>query len=378
MTNIFDYIRWRGDLSWEQVTPNAVDGLILSVLSYLHLEDLYPDKEQIFTVKEASERFFLLSEEEQKEKIRNIKDLDFLKLAANSRRFGELRVTGCSGKIDEEKQMQFAAMTFLLTEKDVAVVYRGTDMSLVGWKEDFNLGFLNTIPGQKKAVKYLEVMAQRFSGKLWLAGHSKGGNFAVYAAANAGKKTQKRIQAIYNNDGPGFNREVLESEGYQTILARIQTFIPQSSVVGMLFEHEEPYTVVESHQIGLLQHDPYSWEVLGADFVCLAAVTEGSRLADKAIKSWINGLTSEEREEFVETVFEILQSVSNGTVIELAKPQNIYALIHNFHMTDEEKRIMIMKCMTLLAKSGVDALMQMRLEKDEDTIELLDKTQDTR
>lgn len=129
-----------------------------------------------------------------------------------------------------------------------------------------------------------------FRGSSWLGGHSKGGNLAVYAAAFCPAALQERIAAVYNNDGPGFDADVIALPGYQRICARVQTFVPQSSIVGMLLEHEEAYTIIHSTGDGFGQHNLYTWEVLRDRFVTLETVTNGSRFLDRTLKQWLAGL----------------------------------------------------------------------------------------
>ncbi len=239
---------------------------------------------------------------------------------------------------------------------DAFTAFRGTDNTLVGWKEDFNLSFLDTIPGQWAARDYLEKIAERCPGTLYAGGHSKGGNLAVFAAAVCSPEVQARIRSVYNNDGPGFSGAVLEQPGYQAVLGRIQTFVPQSSVVGMLLEHEEPYTVVRSGQVGLMQHEPYSWEVLGSDFVRLKQVTQGSRLVDQTIKTWLSELSRQEREAFVEALFELLENADIRHLSEAAKPKNLYTILQKLGREDDKTRLMIARVLSRLVWAAAQTL----------------------
>ncbi len=353
MYHMIDYLEWRGDITLEQNEINPVDALILSELSYLRLKGLVPeDPKEAPTVAETAQMLFELPEEAQKGRCRDERDLILLKALGESCRFGSMRLTFPEERTDETAQIQFAALTVLLADGDAFAVFRGTDGSLVGWKEDFNLGFMDSIPGQWAARDYLERTAEFCPGELFAAGHSKGGNLAVFAAAKCSPDTRRRICGVYNNDGPGFSSAFLEDEGYQEILGRIHTFVPQSSVVGMLLEHEEPYTVVKSSQAGLLQHEPYSWEVRGGDFVRLKQVTEGSRMIDQTVKSWLSGLTREERESFVDAVYELLRSADVDHIGDLAHPERIYAVLQKLGQEDSKNRQMLLKAMVRLVAAA--------------------------
>ena len=357
MPDLFDYLTWRGDLPLGQVPLSAVDGLILNTMSYIHFNGLIPESpEKAPTIRETADAFFTLPEEEQMSRVRSSQDRVLLTAMAESRRFGGLRLTHAVQRLDQELEMQFAAITVLLEGEGAFAAFRGTDNTLVGWKEDLNLGFLDTIPGQWAARDYLLQTASRFTGPLWAGGHSKGGNLAVFAAAACPEEIQSRIRAVYNNDGPGFSQHVLDSEGYRRILPQIQTFVPQSSVVGMLLGHEEPYTVVKSRQVGLLQHDPYSWEVLGPDFVRLEDVTGGSHIIDQTLTQWIAGMSTEEREAFVDAVYELFRVNDAESLSEIVLPRNVTAILQRFWKDDGESRKVMLNSLSQLWKTAAAVL----------------------
>ena len=251
MADMFDYLLWRGDLSMEAVPPNPVDTLILSELSYIGFEGLVPgDFLHPVPLRVAAEAFAMLPDREDRDRVK--RDGELLAAAARTERFGELRLVFYRSELLPELQSQFAAVTWLLPGGGAVITYRGTDLSITGWKEDFNMSFQPQVPAQEKALWYLEAFARVHRGPIRLAGHSKGGNLAVYAAAKAQPELQERILSVHNHDGPGFHSSMLRDPGYRAILPRVRTFVPQSSVVGMLLEHEEPYTVVKSRQLSLL------------------------------------------------------------------------------------------------------------------------------
>ena len=268
MADLFDYLLWRGDLSMDAVPPNAVDTLILSELSYIHFEGLVPgDFLHPVPLKVAAEAFAALPDREDRDRVRQ--DGALLAACAQAPRFADLKLCFYRSELLPQLQSQFAAVTWLLPGGAAVITYRGTDLTITGWKEDFNMSFQPQVPAQEKALWYLEAFARVHAGPIRLAGHSKGGNLAVYAAAKAQPELQERILSVHNHDGPGFHSAMLRDPGYQAILPRVRTFVPQSSVVGMLLEHEEPYTVVKSRQLSLLQHEPFSWEVLGGGFITM-------------------------------------------------------------------------------------------------------------
>ena len=320
MADIFEYLAWRGDLRMKSAVFNPVDSLILCRLSYIPFDGIVASSHTggSLTIVQAAERFF--SPEGEKAaagKVLFREDTRLLSALAQSGRFGSMRLSGYVNQIDPEEQKQFSAITVHLEDGSVFIAFRGTDNSLIGWREDFNMSYLPTVPSQHDAVAYLESAAQQAGGGLRLGGHSKGGNLAVYAASFCAEILQSRILEVYNNDGPGFDAEVISRGGYQAIKDRIHTFVPQSSVIGMLLEHEEAYTVIHSTQTGIMQHDIYSWEVTRDGFICLDTVSGSSRFIDRTLKEWVAGMDQGQRGKFFDALFEIIGATNAKTTTEL-------------------------------------------------------------
>ena len=312
MGTVYDYLTWRGDLTFRKVPFGEVDSLILSMLSYLDMKDIVPapGREVEFpSVWAASKEYLERYPDPKKAKMGVLIPKDIVKMMRamrSTKRFGPLKMCNYINLIDPETELQFSAVTFLLGDGTVVVTYRGTDDTLVGWKEDMNMCFLPVVPAQLKAVEYLHTVATTHTGKLILTGHSKGGNLAVYAAVHCDSAIRERITAVYSNDGPGFGRNILDDPDYVQIRPRICNLVPQSSVVGMLLEHDENYTVVKSRQkTGLLQHNGLSWEILGNSFVHLKDVNPESRKLDRTVNQWIRDMTPAQREEFAEAVYQL-------------------------------------------------------------------------
>ena len=336
MADLFDYLRWRGDLSFRQVPPGPVDALIFSALSYLTFCGSVKDRPEIpISLREATQEFFLAWEPESRCRVKA--DLNLLQAAAESNRFGNTQLLQFRDILIPEEDTQFAAITFLLDNDCAFLAFRGTDYTLVGWKEDFNMSFHESIPAQRLALDYTQEIARRYPIPIYLAGHSKGGNLAVFSAVKCEPAIRNRIRKVYNHDGPGFTDYVMKDPAYQEIAPRTQTIIPQSSVIGMLLEHEEPYTVIKSKQIGLLQHDFYSWLLEGPDFVSVEEVSANSKFLDQTIKAWLAGMTNEERNEIVDSVFDLLASGEVKSVFDLIHPRNLRAYLRTL-ATDEKLR----------------------------------------
>jgi hypothetical protein len=367
MADIFDYLSWRGDLSFAGSPFNPVDNIILTHLSYLPLDHIAPgpDQKTGLTVAAAAD-LFAAALEKDSGAIRNTlmfkDDPRFLGALGSSERYGHLELRGYVNQVDPGREKQFAALTVLTGDGSAFITYRGTDATLVGWKENFNMSFSAVVPAQREAVLYLEKMAGQIRGPLRLGGHSKGGNLAVYAAAFCHKKIQSRITVIYSNDAPGFNPAVLKSSGYRAIREKITAFVPQDSVIGMLFERDDDYTVVKSTQSGLMQHDVYSWEVTYNDLVRLDKVTPGSRFIDRTLKEWMGGLDETQREQFTEALYAILSSTEAGTFPELTEGwlKNTGLMIQSLTSVDESTRELMFSVIAALfkaAKHNIDTLL---------------------
>ena len=347
MADLFDYLHWRGDLSFAQVPVGPVDALIFSALSYLSFGGSVAERPDIpISLREAADEFLKDTTAEQRCRVKA--DLNLLLSAAESRRFGNTLLLQYRDILIPEEDTQFAAITFLLDNNSAFLAFRGTDYSLTGWKEDFNMSFRESIPAQLLAAQYTAEISQRYPMPLYLGGHSKGGNLAVFSAVKADPLIRSRIQAVYNHDGPGFTDFVMEDPAYLEMVPRITTIIPQSSVIGMLLEHREPYTVIKSKQVGLLQHDFYFWLLDGPAFIPMEEVTANSKFLDLTIKEWLNGMTTEERNEIVDTVFDLLSIGNVSSVFDLIHPKNVRTYLKTLTTNGELRRILSEEFMNLI------------------------------
>ena len=296
MGTLFDYLDWRGDVSFADLGLNEVDNLIFSLISYIDFEGIVPNHPGAtpVTLLDAAKGYLKLHRGEVPYlgKILPPETVTLMAKASKTKRFGGCRLLAYTNQVDEETQIQFAALTYIPNNGISYLAFRGTDDTLVGWKENFNMSFMQPVPAQQRAVEYVREVAPYLPGGFYLGGHSKGGNLAVYAAVKMEQTLQKRLIHAFNNDGPGFDRPFVCGADYLDVRERIRTLVPHSSVVGMLLEHEEDYEVVKSNATGLLQHNGFSWDVLGGAFIHLDTITEESKHLDSALKEWMNTLRS--------------------------------------------------------------------------------------
>jgi hypothetical protein len=319
MANIFDYFLWRGDLTFNQSPFNPVDNIILSQLSYLPLDGIVPgpDASMGISIGQASALFAKkLAGNALAYPLIFKEDPAFMDAIGRSDRFKNCELHRYVSYMDIVEEKQFSALCVNMDDCTF-VAYRGTDASLVGWKEDFNMSFSSVVPAQTEAVSYLEKAAKNISGSFLTGGHSKGGNLAIYAASSCAQETQDRINAVFSNDAPGFHRSFIESDGFLKMRQRIHSFVPQSSVIGMLLEHGNDYAVVKSTQTGIFQHDLYSWQISHNDMVRLDSVDQGSRFIDKTLREWLGSLDSEHLREFSDALYGILNHAEIKSFSEL-------------------------------------------------------------
>ncbi len=352
MPNMMDYLAWRGDVTLDYGPFNDVDSLILASLSYLD----YP--EEPTQIRDLGVRLPAV-DELQLSFVHEIRAM--LSAAAMTERFAGFRTGLPAAVTDGEREIQFAAVTFDLTDGSHYVAFRGTDSSIVGWREDFNMAFESPVPAQAAAVKYLNGVAARTSGPLILGGHSKGGNLAVYAAAHADPMLQSRIRAIYSFDGPGLDDATIASEGYANIARRIRSFVPQQSVIGLLLAYHPEYTVVKSNALSLLQHDSFSWQVLGTALLTATELDVSSQLVDQTVHAWLSKVSREERRVFVDTVFDILESAGASTVKELLRdvPDRVPAILKALSRVDAQTGKMILSLMGQFVSIGANNIIEL-------------------
>ncbi len=349
MASLSEYLLWRGDITFDEVSLNVVDALLLSQVSYLDFKGIIGDEEerQEATLAQVSKRYWELHTQEELENcvsfaLRTTGIL--LREMAQTRRFSSLLLRNYASRLDTEVQEQFAAVEIVLGKGESYISYSGTDDSLIGWKEDFNMCFLSPVPAQTDALAYLERILENGNKRVYIGGHSKGGNLAVYATVKCKRMFHGNILRVYNFDGPGFSREFIEGFRYQDVKEKIETWVPESSIIGMLLEHEEAYQVVKSKHNGIMQHDVTSWEVMGSGFIRLPEVKPASRRMAAGVKEWLSGLKPEELEFFCDCIYEVLSATEAKTLADLNndKWKSAVTIIRSYNTMDKKAKEMLL------------------------------------
>lgn len=319
MANILDYLDWRGDLSLCADPFNEVDNYICAQFGTPDFTMIIPENAREITLREAVDYYGTLWGEkgDRLGLLVSPHVLPMLRKCRDTVRFGDIRLSHFVNIVDEYLTEQFSAVCVHLCDGSCYVAFRGTDDTLLGWEEDFMLCVLDQVAAQRDALAYLENIAREVEGPIMVGGHSKGGNLAVYAAIHASEEVQRRITAVYNNDGPGFRESVVHTPGYLRMEDRIHNLLPQHSMIGLLLEQSGQIDIVRSVKAGPEAHDGFNWEVLGTRFVREADFSRSGKVFNEVIERQIAGMDQQQRSDFVNELFLLLCSTGAKTLTEL-------------------------------------------------------------
>lgn len=347
MPTIFDYLKANQYDSFYDKEFTVLDALALTELAYLPFEDLVPAEisvQNYISLQHLAEQF----EEKFHGKypplgMVNAHRLKLLSYLSSFKRYKHIKALGFANDVSLDSQKQFAAITYQIRPKEYLVVFRGTDDSIIGWKEDFHLTYMKEIPAQLAARDYLNEVLDKLDGKVWLAGHSKGGNLATYAACHVETSIQDRIQKVYSFDAPGLHSSIRNSDNFKAIEGKILSIIPENSIVGMMLDTPDTDLVVKSKTFGLLQHLMVSWEIEGDQFKVVPKVTEDSIQVDQTLKTWTANLSEEELRDFFDLFFGLFieADIHRFGDITVDTPGKIQKLIENRrNLTPEQAAMM--------------------------------------
>ncbi len=355
MANMIDYLVWRGEFTLAQTPWCAIDALLVATLSYLNFHGMDAAG---WTLSEAA-RIELLENSTGSASFENRKKA-FEAMAA-SNRFAESRMHHFIALTDADREMQFSAMCLDLPDGTMAVAFRGTDNTIIGWKEDFNMAYQTSVPAQETAAYYLQRAAEYTDRPLRLMGHSKGGNLAVYAASFAPETVQKQILEIYSFDGPGLCHEAAVTEGHWRIRDKIRSYIPQTSIIGLLMEYYTPYTVVRSEASGISQHDPMTWQVYGPKFVELEKIDQSAAVICDTLHEWLENSPPEVRGTFVETLFRYVETTGATRMSDLTgeKLKSLMTMMGNRKEISPETRRVFTRLMAQAVSLGFGNVVEM-------------------
>ena len=366
MGNIMDYISWRGDLTFAQSPFNEVDNLILACFSYVNL-----DRIPAVTRQKGIELKKLVKEFKKLHTIKELEaDKSFIRLApfmmfemAESVRFGNCVIRNYVNEIVTEAEQQFSAVEIVLDDGTSYISFRGTDDTIIGWKEDFNLS-TGVVPAQERAVEYMQRISDKAYGMLRVGGHSKGGNLAIYGSVMC-KSAHDKILEIYSNDGPGFSKEFQESPETAEMMPKIIRIIPEYSIIGTLLEHEKQPIIVASTSRGLLQHDGFSWEVQGPGLVRRDSLNKTALRFIEILHKWIDGMDTEQKRLLIEDLFATLQAsgFENLSEVQSGGLKSLAAMVKRLDKFAPESRGMMQELLTAICGGWLEQLQENTKDK---------------
>ena len=337
---MLDYLDWRGDLEFTRDKLNEVDCLVFSSLCYIDFENApFAD-----TANPASAPTL----EQVYADVKNVKCygsmfMPLMSKCAQSERYKNTKVMYYKSIIDLEEQTQFSAVTFVLPSGEAVVAFRGTDDSLVGWQEDFNMA-VGTIPAHKYARRYLCDVADTLTDKpLYVVGHSKGGNLAVWASAHLYDVHFDRLKKVYDFDGPGFYGDFTDSEEYQKIVSKTTKYVVDASIIGMLLSSATPQEVVESTKhISIIQHLTTTWIVSGTKLSRMRSRSSRGLNSQAVVEELIESLSFEERKQLTTMLGDIVSKSNIKAFSELKSIETIpkiFEMIKNSAVKAEDKQL---------------------------------------
>ena len=357
MSTIFDYL---DHVTYDSIYDRPfkeLDVLALTELTYLPFDRIVPQGDTTNIEVRLSDATELV-DRTTNFTVTN-QHLQLVDKLATSKRFRNVKLLNYVDEYDPDVQKQFAAMTYRLTMDVYLVVFRGTDDTLIGWKEDFHMTYMDQIPAQKMAARYLQKALENLPGNFILTGHSKGGNLASYAASQMEASLQDRIEAIYSYDSPGLNHSVTESDGYQTVVERMKRYLPQNSIVGMLLDTPKEARIVKSSAIGgFAQHDTFSWKIKGDSFLLLDTLDAESLQIDKTFKNWVSTVSDEELKDFFDLFFGLILDAGIQSVDELSNVENfnkVLDILKNAQSLTDQERDMLLRLSKLLLDMRVQS-----------------------
>ena len=355
MGNLITYVQQYEAQTFQEKPLTDIDILVLTEIAYLPFDEIVPSSFEVksgISLNQLGEKFETIKEKEHENNPFMITSerIELLEVVSKSQRYKEIKVFGFMNDIDDERTKQFAAVCYQWEEENRWIIFRGTDETLIGWKEDFMMTYSDLIPAQTDAIEYLKKQAETFSGTLNVSGHSKGGNLSLYASAMQEETVQNRIEQIYCWDSPGVHRSILVTEGYQRVVSKAKRYIPQDSIVGMMLESQVPYHIIESQGSGISQHSALMWNIEEDHFVELTELTKNSQLTDQTFKQWTEVVSDEDLKLFFDTFFELIFEMGVETVNDVFYNFRMYMqkFFEKAYQMDPEKREVLLRVGHLL------------------------------
>ena len=353
MDNLLKYLNWRGDITFEERGFNEIDALVCAMLGYVVWDGIV-DQEEIL-LKDACNKYYQVYTKEQMLETYAYSPMiaSMIKVLQATPRYKKVTLKKYKTVFNPDDDAQFAAITITLPDNSIYISYRGTDSSLLGWKEDFEMLYKESIPSQQLALEYLEEVYLTVNTKksffslktkkhknIYVGGHSKGANIAMYSAICC-TQMHPYISHVYSFDGPGFNPEFYANHEYRGIIDRITNFVPVSSIIGRLMEHKEKYVILDGYAEGLQQHDGFYWKVCKDHFIKVDDFHDDSDKIHEYIVKVLSSKTKEETKDFITFIFKMLTDMKVNNITdftEIGLKEGIQGIKELSNMNGEERK----------------------------------------
>lgn len=359
---LFSYLERVGNYGFNELNFNIIDALIFANLSYYHFDFMLDKENYELTIKEATHIYFLYPELVKKADIETARNR-FLKVLVRTKRFKDLKIFNFEHEISKKSEKQFCALSVKISQNTIYVSFSGTDLSIIGWKEDFNLSYLDTIPSQISAKNYVNKLKLKGIKNLYLGGHSKGGNLALYASYFSYKRVKNKIVNVFNFDGPGLNIKVND----EITKSKIITIVPSMSIFGMVFNNPLDTYIISSSTKGLLEHDLFSWMIdKNNHFIFATYLSSTSKTLNIAISKYVKDLPKEERKEFINLCYLLIKGTKAKDIIEFRSNlvKTLIGLIKTYNKLNEIEKTTIKKCLRLIIKLVMEESKNFKEEKE--------------
>lgn len=345
MSNLIDYLEEVKYLPFDQEPLNILDKVCINEIGYLTYEKWLSASDLKETInlhdyaegKDLNPDYSFMVTKER---------VDLAEAMVRSRRFAGLNLSDYCSVLDKEVEKQFAAMIFSLPEFDYQqIVFRGTDDSVIGWKEDFQLTYSREIPAHRSAMAFLEKHLPNLSGHIAVSGHSKGGNLALYSAVQSSTVLREQIAELLLLDSPGLMKPLLEKTSYQELKPKMTVIRPQESVVGVMLYWDKVAKLVAADGIGIAQHNVLLWQVdlETNDFVYEDQPTDLSQRLEGSFHEWIEVLPNQQLKQVYDLFFNTIldsgiESLDDIGIKTLPKLGQMLQEFGNF--SDQQKKVL--------------------------------------
>lgn len=350
MEKLLDYVALRKDLTFSEREFNPVDALALNQLAYADFLD------SNINLKEACKNYIEKYDQEHVEFGLSENVPKLIREISTSIRYQNIILKRQQVVFDEQALIQFGAITFELEDKSLFIAFRGTDSTIIGWKENLKMTYESHLPCQDLAKNYFKeememiplkkyffgLIKRKVYPNIYISGHSKGGYLAMYAYMS-NQEYESYIQHVYNFDGPDFRDDIYQ-EMQEVKYDKITNYQPQQSIIGRILNHQEKSVIVQADGVGLESHDPFEWYMDTNNYVFANEHTKESDETLQFIDEILMSKSDEEKKKCADLIFSLFDSLDIQTISDMSKlgfKQGWIGLKELTHMNSEERKFIL-------------------------------------